>query len=150
MNELNSLISKSNAPVLSQRTASNAKATSERQDLTAVSGNFVAPVKKPEPTLGLVVNSVTAEKPEKEVQISDRQLEKAVVQLKDYTQRIDRKLAFSVDEESGRSVVKVLDPETDEVIRQLPSEEVLEIIHFIESQQDEGNVATGLLIQEQV
>jgi flagellar protein FlaG len=34
-------------------------------------------------------------------------------------------LQFSIDEESGETVVKVVDTETDEVIRQIPSEEML-------------------------
>lgn len=34
-------------------------------------------------------------------------------------------LQFSIDEESGETVVKVVDADTDEVIRQIPSEEML-------------------------
>ncbi|MCU0870215.1 MAG: flagellar protein FlaG [Burkholderiales bacterium] len=34
-------------------------------------------------------------------------------------------LQFSIDEQSGETVVKVVDADTDEVIRQIPSEEML-------------------------
>ena len=47
------------------------------------------------------------------------------------TQSIDRKLQFSVDDSSGRTVIKVLDPQTDEIIRQIPSEEVLRLAERI-------------------
>jgi flagellar protein FlaG len=38
-----------------------------------------------------------------------------------------RELTFSVDEASGRTVVSVRDPATGQLIRQMPSEEVLRI-----------------------
>jgi flagellar protein FlaG len=37
-------------------------------------------------------------------------------------------LAFSVDESTGKSVIKVMDKETEEVIRQIPPEEMLRMI----------------------
>ncbi|MCX7178486.1 MAG: flagellar protein FlaG [Proteobacteria bacterium] len=36
-------------------------------------------------------------------------------------------LQFSVDHTSGRSVIRITDPSTNEVIRQIPSEEALQI-----------------------
>jgi flagellar protein FlaG len=54
-------------------------------------------------------------------------LESAVSSINDYVQNLQRSLQFTVDEVSGKNVVTVLDKETDEVIRQFPSEEVLEI-----------------------
>ena len=38
-------------------------------------------------------------------------------------------LRFSVDDSSGRIIVKVIDLDTEEVIRQIPSEEMLAIMH---------------------
>jgi flagellar protein FlaG len=37
-------------------------------------------------------------------------------------------LMFSVDEETGEHVVRVLDPETGDVIRQFPPEEFLQVV----------------------
>lgn len=62
----------------------------------------------------------------------EEQLEQAVSRINDYVQNQQRTLQFSVDEDSGRNVVKVLDKETDEVIRQIPQEEVLVIARRIE------------------
>jgi flagellar protein FlaG len=42
-----------------------------------------------------------------------------------HMQSIHRNLNFSIDEGSERTVIKVIDAETDETIRQIPSEEVL-------------------------
>ena len=51
----------------------------------------------------------------------------AVDNLNNYVQTIRRELQFSVDENSGRTVIKVLDAETKEVIRQIPAEEVISL-----------------------
>ena len=40
---------------------------------------------------------------------------------------MQRQLQFSVDEESGKTVIKVIDTETEEIIRQIPPEIILEI-----------------------
>lgn len=55
-----------------------------------------------------------------------------VAQLNDYMQNMNRNLQFSVDDASGDTVVKVIDAETEEVVRQIPSEEILEARHAIE------------------
>ncbi|MEE9494457.1 MAG: flagellar protein FlaG [Gammaproteobacteria bacterium] len=49
----------------------------------------------------------------------------AVIKISEYVQNLQRDLQFNIDKESGRVVVRVIDSETDELIRQIPSEEVL-------------------------
>ena len=46
-------------------------------------------------------------------------------------QQMHHGLRFSVDDSSGRIVVKVIDLDTEEVIRQIPSEEMLAIMHQV-------------------
>lgn len=53
------------------------------------------------------------------------ELKYAVSKLNEYVQNSRRDLHFSLDKDSGRVVVKVVDSETREVIRQIPSEEVI-------------------------
>ncbi|WP_340674596.1 flagellar protein FlaG [Paraperlucidibaca sp.] len=50
-------------------------------------------------------------------------------QLKEWQDQLltQRKLEFSIDEDSGRNVVKVIDSDSGDVIRQFPSEEVLKL-----------------------
>lgn len=50
-------------------------------------------------------------------------------------------LVFSIDDDSGRTVVKVVDSSTEETIRQIPSEEVLEIARALDKLQ-------GLLLRQ--
>lgn len=49
-------------------------------------------------------------------------LGQAVSQLNDFVQNVQRDLQFEVDENLGQTIVKVIDNETKEVIRQIPDE----------------------------
>ncbi len=61
-----------------------------------------------------------------------------------------RALNFSIDEESGRSVIKVFDFKTDELIKQIPSEELLRVAQDIKRLQEEMGQSIGLLIDNRV
>lgn len=67
-------------------------------------------------------------------EISSEDLQQAVSELNQHIQNIERDLFFSVDDSSGRTVVRVVNSETEEVIRQIPSEEVLRISRSIHEQ----------------
>lgn len=58
---------------------------------------------------------------------SKRELEDTVRKLNDTLQNVQRNLEFSVDSDLGRIVIQVKDKKTDEIVRQIPSEEVLEL-----------------------
>ena len=59
-------------------------------------------------------------------------LSEAVSQMNDYLQASQRDLRFSIDEELGETIVKVLDRETQEVIRQIPNEVFLDIARSLQ------------------
>ena len=59
---------------------------------------------------------------------SDVQVMQAVQEMKDYAQSIDRDLKFNVDNDSGRLIITVIDPETDKIVRQIPPEDTLYIL----------------------
>jgi flagellar protein FlaG len=52
---------------------------------------------------------------------------KAAADIQQFVQSMGRNLSFSVDEASGYHVVRVVNPNTGELVRQLPSEELLKI-----------------------
>jgi len=56
-----------------------------------------------------------------------QQVENAVSKLNEYVQSTARTLNFQVDDESGKTVIKVYDRESDQLIRQIPNELVLEL-----------------------
>ena len=55
-------------------------------------------------------------------------------QLETYLRSVGRSLHFSIDEQSGETVVSVRDAETGEVIRQMPSEEALRLARALGTQ----------------
>ncbi|MBR7632680.1 flagellar protein FlaG [Janthinobacterium lividum] len=58
---------------------------------------------------------------------SREELDQAVSELNQSPQVKTQGLQFSIDEDSQRTVVKVIDQETQEVLRQIPTREALEI-----------------------
>lgn len=54
-------------------------------------------------------------------------LKTAVQDIEKFVQSVKRNLQFSIDEESGKVIVKVIASDTGEVVRQLPSAEALKI-----------------------
>jgi flagellar protein FlaG len=59
----------------------------------------------------------------------------------------NRSLDFSFQEELGRVVVQVLDKETNEVIRQIPSEEFARVAKKIDELHEHLNSLQGLLFE---
>ncbi len=72
---------------------------------------------------------------EKRATPSSEVLSSAVDKMNQYVQAIRRELEFSIDENSGRTVIKVLDAETKEVIRQIPAEEVVSLAQNLARQE---------------
>ncbi len=65
---------------------------------------------------------------------------KAAAEIEVHLRTLDTDLHFEVDVEDNEVVVKVLDPETEEVIRQIPSEEVVAIREKIDKLQKQVGV----------
>jgi flagellar protein FlaG len=58
---------------------------------------------------------------------------RAAEQIQSFVKEMGRNLSFSVDQVTGYNVVRVVNPDTNEVIRQLPSEELLKIARSMEN-----------------
>ena len=57
---------------------------------------------------------------------------KAAADLQQFVQSMGRNLNFSVDDTTGYHVVRVVNPTTGELVRQLPAEELLQIARDFE------------------
>jgi len=68
-------------------------------------------------------------------------VEEAVQRLADFLKPTQAQITFSIDSDSGLRVVKVLDLESKEVIRQFPSEEAIALAQALDKIQ-------GLLIKD--
>ena len=76
-----------------------------------------------------------AEKLKERTEAQREDLGEAVSQLNDFVQNVQRDLQFEVDNDLGQTVVKVVDQQTQEVIRQIPDEVALRLAEKL--QQDE-------------
>jgi flagellar protein FlaG len=103
-------------------TGATAPAVATAAASTATHGAQTAAAPAAQPTLGQVTEAVNA------------------INRSMATQ--SRGLEFSVDADSQRTVVKVIDSQTGELIRQIPTVETLEIAHALDQ-------AQGLLIRQQ-
>lgn len=94
-----------------------------------------------------------AERPQEDVKpaVSSAELRKVVAEVAQY---VRRDLNFSLDEGTGRTVVKVIDSESNEVVRQIPSEEMLVLARYLAQLAEEnaisGEQAKGLLLTARV
>lgn len=70
------------------------------------------------------------------------ELDRALDEVRKVVQPVAQNLLFSIDEDTGRTVVKVVDGATKEVIRQIPSEEILSIAKALDK-------LKGLLIKQE-
>jgi flagellar protein FlaG len=81
--------------------------------------------RRPQPAAPLATSTPTSAEDVRDSSASE--LEEAVSNVEAFTQSIRRDLKFSLDDDSGKVVVKVTDSSTGEVIRQMPSEEALKL-----------------------
>ncbi|MDH4275340.1 MAG: flagellar protein FlaG [Gammaproteobacteria bacterium] len=94
----------------------------QRQELP-VSGN-AAPVQQELPTV-----AVSAQAP---VELTNEQMDSVVKHLKEYVdQAMGRVLNIRVDHDTGIAVIKIIDSTTNEIIRQIPSEELVAMVKRI-------------------
>lgn len=56
-----------------------------------------------------------------------KELESAIAQINDYLQSDERNLDFQIDDDAGVTVIRVYDSQTQELIRQIPNEEMLKL-----------------------
>ena len=75
-------------------------------------------------------------------------LENVASNLQEFVNLIDKELQFTVDTETGRQVVTVKDGTNGEIIRQIPSEEVLKLAQNLAKITDVQNVSGALLETE--
>jgi flagellar protein FlaG len=81
---------------------------------------------------------------------NEGQLGEAATLIESFLQGQNRNLAFSIDENTKRSVVTVLDSDSGDVIRQIPSEEILVLAKRIQELQQDIGSSVGVLIDNQV
>lgn len=86
---------------------------------------------------------------EEDAEPSQQALDEALLEMNEFVQARNKQLNFSVDEDSGKQVVKVTDSESGDVIRQIPTEEVLNLSRRIQDLQMDVGSAVGVFFNKQ-
>lgn len=112
----------------------------------SVPGNTNTQQRAPSPEASQVSSAAIVELPTKAVQavgeaVSAGSLKQSVEKINQAVRMISSDLKFTVDEDTGIDVVKVVDVESKEVIRQIPSKEVIAIAKALDQLQ-------GLLVRD--
>lgn len=107
------------------------------------------------PVTAGAANSVNASQSNADTQDNNTQasvadIQSALGEVSDFVQAQNRNLNFSFDNEAQRSIVKVTDSETGELIRQIPSEEVLRLSERIKNLQSDVDSTVGVLFNKEV
>ncbi|MDU0112811.1 flagellar protein FlaG [Psychrosphaera aquimarina] len=86
----------------------------------------------------------------KELEDAEEQkaIEEVASKLQDFVNLIDKQLQFRVDDDSGRHVVTVSDKLSGDVIRQIPSEEVLRLARNLSDLADTANRSGKIIVTE--
>lgn len=69
---------------------------------------------------------------------TEEQVKAVVEQIDSYLRAARRELQFQVDAKSGHVVVRVRDPATGDIIRQIPGEEALKLARALQENLQEG------------
>jgi flagellar protein FlaG len=75
--------------------------------------------------------------------INEEQRARMMEQMQDFVSSINKGLSFRLDQESGRDVVTIYEADTGDVIRQIPEEEMLEVLRRLAKERDHHS---GLLM----
>lgn len=81
---------------------------------------------------------------------NESEVKSQIEELEQFNQSIDRTLEFKVDEELGVTIVRVIDRETDELIRQFPPEELINLSRRLKELTEQDTGSSGILLQEKV
>jgi len=71
------------------------------------------------------------------------EITKALIQLQEKFQHVAPRIELSVDKESDRVIFRLFDKESGELIRQIPSEQILKLDRFFADQ-------SGLFVEEKI
>ncbi|CAH6784026.1 Protein FlaG [Vibrio chagasii] len=73
-------------------------------------------------------------------ELNDEERVKMVEKVNEFISSLNKGVAFKVDEESGRDVVTIYETTTGDIIRQIPDEEMLEILRRLAAQNSNSRI----------
>lgn len=77
---------------------------------------------------------------EEQASVGDKMLNQAVEQIEKIVSAFDNKIAFQIHKDSQNTQVQVVNKQTGEIIREFPSDQILDMVAFFQKQ------LSGLLV----
>ncbi len=111
----------------------NASGTFPSPSLTASATREVSPANSNADAVSLPLSTATP-KPDNDAETKE-QVKQAVQKIQGTVDNLAHNLRFSIDEDTGKTIIKVMDAHTNEVIRQIPSKEAVEIARTLDKVQ---------------
>ena len=115
----------------------------EISQVTAVAATAPAAPVQREFQPALQGNTSTAQAKEEKREPKPEEVKQAVKDIQEFVSTVTTDLRFTVDKETGRTIVSVVDSKTKQIVRQIPSEEIMKIARNIDRMQ-------GLLFSDRV
>lgn len=81
---------------------------------------------------------------------ANAEIKTAFDEISEFMQLYNRNVNFSMDEESEKTVIKVFDTESNELIKQFPSDELIELAQKIKGLRQDIDLKSGIFLDEKV
>ncbi|MBU3746162.1 MAG: flagellar protein FlaG [Burkholderiaceae bacterium] len=110
----------------------------DRGRLAPVRGDAPSAVREPPNARGIRAEFVTSAIPRKVPSVQEAasvaraQVEAAAQKIQNFANSLGKGINFVVDSSSGKAVIRVTDPSTNETVRQIPPEESLRIAKVVD------------------
>jgi flagellar protein FlaG len=122
--------------------------SNNRQNVQQAQSQPATPAGKALPQEGKEMPSVAIKAAPPVPEFKKLDIDKAIEELQAFVDGLGRKLSFARDDSINRSVITVRDTMTNQVVRQIPSEEVVAISRQIRDEMSE--MRAGLLMDKTV
>ena len=122
--------------------------SNNRQNLQQAQTQPATPAGKALPSEGKETPSVAIKAAPPVPEFKKLDVDKAIAELQDFVDGLGRSLSFRRDDSIDKNVITVRDTQTNQVVRQIPSEEVIAISRQIRDEMIE--MRAGLLMDKTV
>ena len=86
----------------------------------------------------LVPTAETQASPAPTHALSNEEVERTVDEIRRHIAPVDQNLLFTIDKETGKTIVRLIDSSTKEILRQIPSEELVAIARALGKSSQSG------------
>ena len=120
----------------------NSAVKPQGQEVAAQAAKVAAPTAA---KVSAVLPPIEIQAPPKVKEYEPKDIRQAVADLQSFVQGLDRELSFRLDESIDRSIITVRDANTNQLVRQIPAEEIVAIARDIK--QDLDAKRAGMLLR---